>query len=164
MRFFVWLLNAGARHHFGIRRYEKGGMGIRIITILVALLFIGASLGLEYWLFTSLQDREAFGGGGAKIVILILIGILFVATAGATIEYCAIFSLTAFRMAIYGVACSRAKRKQLAEAQAAAESAGAGDPVDTGKYKGFDIFHGFLQIAFIIGLIGGVIALASVLL
>ena len=94
------------------------------------------------------------------------IGILFVGTVVATLEYCAVYSVTAFRMAAWGVALSLAKRKEIAEKKhienVEAELNAA--PLEQGKFKGADIFIGILQILLIVGLLAGVVGVASLLL
>ncbi len=166
MKFIFWLCDVSQRHYRGIRRYEKGGAGARVFAVLVSVLFIAATLGLEYWLFSSLKNEEAFGGGLQKFLVLLFLGILCVAFAGATLEYCAVYCFTAFRMAAWGVALSAAKRQEILQKKGA-EATDADfytDPVETGRYKAADICIGILQIAFIVLLIVGMIAVAALLL
>ncbi len=166
MRFLSWLFGASRRHYAGIRRYEKGGAGIRVVTVVVSLLFIAVALGLEYWLFSSLSNENSLGGGGQRLFALFGIGILFVATAAATLEYCAVYCVTAFRMAAWGVALSLAKRKEIAEKKHIenAEAEWNATPLEQGRFKGADIFIGILQIVFIAGLLAGVVGVAALLL
>lgn len=166
MKLLSWLFGVSRRHYAGIRRYEKGGAGVRILTVVVSLLFIAAALGLEYWLFSSLSNEGALGGGGKRLLALFGIGILFVATAAATLEYCAVYCVTAFRMAAWGVALSLAKRKEIAEKKHIenAETELNAAPFEQGRFKGADIFIGILQLVFIVGLIAGAIGVAALLL
>ena len=166
MRFLLWLFDASRRHYGGIRRYEKGGTGVRILTPILSLLFLGVTLGLEYWLFSSLHDSGAFGGGVGKIVVMFFIGLLFFAFAVATLEFCAVYAFTAFRMAAWGVALSASKRRQVLSRKKGGNTKPEtqADPAHEGKYKAFDIVNGVLQIVFILALIGGVAAVAVLLL
>ena len=76
MKFLGWLFSISSRHYRDIRRYEKGGMGARIFSIIISLLFIGAALGVEYLFITSIFTAGSLGGGLAKFFALILIGAL----------------------------------------------------------------------------------------
>lgn len=166
MRFLLWLFDASRRHYGGIRRYEKGGTGVRILTLILSLLFLGVTLGLEYWLLSSLHNNSAFGGGVGKVVVLFFIGLLFVAFAVATLEFCAVYAFTAFRMAAWGMALTVAKRRQILARKKgeSTEPEVQADPAKEEKYKVFDIIQGVLQIVFILALIGGVAAVAVLVL
>lgn len=63
MKFLGWLFSISSRHYRDIRRYEKGGMGARIFSIIISLLFIGAALGVEYLFITSILTAGLLGGG-----------------------------------------------------------------------------------------------------
>ena len=113
MRFLGWLFSVGSRHYRDMRRYERGGVGARIFSIIISLLFIAASLGLEYWFLSSIMTGGSLGGGIAKVVALIFIGIFFVATFITALEFCVVYAFTAFKMAIMGVVYSAEKRKAI---------------------------------------------------
>ena len=165
MKFLSWLFGVSRRHHAGIRRYEKGGAGVRIFTAVLSLLLAAAVLGLEYWLLSSLADENSLGGGLTKLVALIFIGILFVAIFFGSLEFFAIYCVTAFRMAICGAALSSAKRKQTADQPIEnAEAEPSATPFEQGKYKAADVVVGILQILLIAGVIVGVIVIATRLL
>ena len=115
MKFLGWLFSVPSRHYRDMRRYEKGGVGARIFAIILSMLFVGAALGLEYWFLSSLMTGGSLGGGIAKVVALIFIGIFFVATFIAALEYCGVYAFTAFAMAIMGAVYKAEKRKALLE-------------------------------------------------
>ena len=115
MKFLGWLFSVSSRHYRDMRRYERGGVGARIFAIILSMLFVGAALGLEYWFFSSLMTEGSLGGGTAKFVALIFIGIFFVATFITALEYCGVYAFTAFAMAIMGVVYKAEKRKALLE-------------------------------------------------
>ncbi len=162
MKFLGWLFSISSRHYRDIRRYEKGGIGARIFSIILSMLFIGASLGLEYWFLSSLMTGGSLGGGITKVVALIFIGIFFVATFIAALEYCGVYAFTAFAMAIMGVVYKAEKRKALLEKnQKKIENLEAElETTPSLKYKKLDIFVGIFQILLAIGLFAGAIAVA----
>ena len=145
-----------------MRRYEKGGVGARIFAIILSTLFICAALGLEYWFLSSLMTGGSLGGGIAKVFALIFIGIFFVATFIAALEYCGVYAFTAFAMAIMGMVYKAEKRKALLEKnQKKIESLEAElETTPSLKYKKLDIFVGIFQILLAVGLFAGVIAVA----
>lgn len=145
-----------------MRRYERGGIGARIFSIIISLLFIAASLGLEYWFLSSIMTGGSLGGGIAKVVALIFIGIFFVATFITALEFCVVYAFTAFKMAIMGVVYSAEKRKAILQKnQKKIENFEAElQTTPSLKYKKLDIFIGIFQILLAIGLFAGVIAVA----
>lgn len=161
MKFLAWVFSVSQRHYREIRRYEKGGTGIRVFTIVFSLVLIAACLGLEYWFFSYLYDGGTSDGLG-KLAALLGIGILFVAVAVYTVEYFGVFSFTAFRMAIWGMAFSAAKRKEILERKKLADTYEEQPEtgVETGRYKAFDIVIGILLLLFVIALIVAIIGLA----
>lgn len=162
MNFLGWLFSIPSRHYRDMRRYERGGVGARIFAIILSMLFIGAALGLEYWFLSSLMTGGSLGGGIAKVVALIFIGIFFVATFIAALEYCGVYAFTAFAMAIMGVVYKAEKRKAMLEKnQKKIENLEAELATTPSlKYKKLDIFVGIFQILLAIGLFAGAIAVA----
>ncbi len=162
MKFFEWLFSIPSRHYRDMRRYEKGGVGARIFSIIISLLFIGAALGIEYWFFSSIMTGGSLGGGIAKVFALLLIGCLFVATFLAALEYCGVYAFTAFAMATLGLVYSAEKRKaMLQKNQKKIENLEAElERTPSLKYKKLDIFIGIFQILLAVGLIAGVFAVA----
>ena len=67
MRFLGWLFSVGSRHYRDMRRYERGGVGARIFSIIISLLFIAASLGLEYWFLSSIITGGSLVGELQKL-------------------------------------------------------------------------------------------------
>lgn len=162
MGFLGWLFSVPSRHYRDMRRYEKGGVGARVFAIIISLVFVGAALGLEYWFLSSLMTGGSLGGGIAKVVALIFIGIFFVATCIAAFEYCGVYAFTAFAMAIMGVVYSAEKKKAILEKnKKKIENLEAEiQTTPSLKYKKLDIFVGIFQIILAIGLFAGVIAVA----
>ena len=160
MKFLGWLFSVPSRHYRDMRRYEKGGVGARIFSIIISLLFIGAALGLEYWFLSSLMTGGSLGGGIAKVVALFFIGVFFVATFIAALEFCGVYAFTAFAMATLGLIYSAEKRKALLEKnQKKIENLEAEfETTPSLKYKKLDIFVGIFQILLAIGLFAGAIA------
>ncbi len=162
MGFLGWLFSVPSRHYRDMRRYEKGGIGARVFSIIISMLFIGAALGLEYWFFSSLMTGGSLGGGIAKVVALIFIGIFFVATFIAALEFCGVYAFTAFAMATLGLVYSAQKKKAILEKnQKKIENLEAElETTPSLKYKKLDIFVGIFQILLALGLFAGVIAVA----
>ena len=97
-----WLFSVSARHHGGIRRYERGGGGVRALTAFLMLAFVAASLGLEWFSFSLLSEQFAVG------ILLFIVAICFVI---ATAEFCLVYAITGFRMFFWGVVVRLADRK-----------------------------------------------------
>ena len=163
MKFLGWLFNASSRHRLGIRMYEKGKVGIRLITLLVSLAIVAVAFLIEYWFFSSLMTKDSFGGGSDKVLTLLGIGILMVVLFLAALEYCAIYGLTAFKMAIYGTALTLAKRAEIKKAKKKAKEEGVEYVPDENiqkmesekTYKALDIIIGIFEIILVIGIIIG---------
>ena len=162
MKFISWLFNVSGRHYADIRRYEKGGAGARIFSIVFSALLVGASLLIEYWFINSLTTDGSLGGGIAKFFALIAIAVVFIATAESALEFCGIYAFTAFRMATSGFVYSAQKRKAILGRKNKDASLAETEvqPVAEIKYKKFDIINGILQIVFALCLIAGVVAVA----
>ena len=162
MQFLSWLFSVPSRHYRDMRRYEKGGVGARIFSIIISLIFIGITLGVEYWFFSSLMTAGSLGGGIAKFFALLFIGCLFVAALIAAFEYCAVYAFTAFAMAIMGVVYKAEKRKAVLDKnQKKIENLEAELAITPSlKYKKLDIFVGIFQILLAVGLIVGIIIVA----
>ena len=162
MKFLGWLFSISSRHYRDIRRYENGGMGARIFSIIISLLFIGAALGVEYLFITSILTAGSLGGGVAKFFALILIGALMVGFITTAFEFCGVYAFTAFKMAILGIVYNAEKRKAVVEKnQKKVENLEAELEVTPSlKYKKFDIFNGILQIMLAIGLLVGIVGIA----
>ena len=160
MDFFRWLFSAGRRHRAGIRRYEKGGAGVRVLTLFFMLLFCGIAIGLELW---------SFSAGKENLLVGILVFILAVTFCIAAAEFCLIYAVTAIRMFVWGVvdkAAYREQQRRLAEAAAAggmgAEGAGEAQPPKT--HRAFDMLLFLLGLVLAIGIIIAFIVVALTLL
>lgn len=163
MKFLGWLFNASSRHRLGIRMYEKGKVGIRLITLLVSLAIVAVAFLIEYWFFSSLMTEGSLGGGTNKFASLFGIGVLMVIVFLAALEFCSIYSLTAFKMAIYGTALTLAKRAEIKKAKKKAKEEGVEYVPDENiqkmesekTYKAFDIIIGILEMVLAIGIVIG---------
>ena len=94
MKFFRWLFSVKVRHRSGITRYERGGAGVRMLTVAVLLLFAGAAIGLEIWSFSLLS---------AGNMLCILTFILAAGLVIASEEYAVVYSFAGFKMFARGV-------------------------------------------------------------
>ena len=61
MKFLSMLFSLERRHRFGVRAFQKGGVGIRLVTLLMYAVFFGGTLGLEYWAISVMLSGEAVG-------------------------------------------------------------------------------------------------------
>ena len=102
-----WFFSVRSRHHAGIRRYEKGGAGVRIFTLALVVVLAGAVLGVEYWGFSLLQDNFLVG-------LLALIFLSLPLLVG-TVELGGVYAVTAIKMFIYG--CAERASQREAQAQ-----------------------------------------------
>ncbi len=107
LKFVLWVLNGTNRHRANIRLYEKNVTG-RIIAVLIGLLMVAASFGLEYWFFSFLRDLTVDTDNG--FIVLLGIGLLAVAVLLAAFDYCAVFCYVAFRNAFFGTVLKVAER------------------------------------------------------
>ena len=96
MKFFRWIFSASQRHYHGIRRYEKGGTGIRIFTLFLMLAFSAAALALEWWSISLLAENFLVG-----LLAFIFLAVVFCLAAA---EFSLVYALVAFRMFFWGVA------------------------------------------------------------
>ena len=165
MNFFRWLFSVRRRHRAGIRRYEKGGAGVRVLTLFFMLLFCGIAIGLELW---------SFSAGKENLLVGILVFILAVIFCIAAAEFCLNYAITAIRRFVWGVvdkAAYREQQRRLAEAAAAggmgaegagAEGAGEAQPPKT--HRAFDMLLFLLGLVLAIGIIIAFIVVALTLL
>ena len=89
MKFLSMLFSLERRHRFGVRAFQKGGVGIRLATLLMYAVFFGGTLGLEYWAISVMLSGEAVG---------VLLFILALLVGLAAFEFCASYSYVGFRM------------------------------------------------------------------
>lgn len=160
MNFFRWLFSVRRRHRAGIRRYEKGGAGVRVLTLFFMLLFCGIAIGLELW---------SFSAGKENLLVGILVFILAVIFCIAAAEFCLNYAITAIRMFVWGVvdkAAYREQQRRLAEAAAAggmgAEGAGEAQPPKT--HRAFDMLLFLLGLVLAIGIVIAFLVVALTLL
>lgn len=158
MNFFRWLFSARRRHRAGIRRYEKGGAGVRVLTLFFMLLFCGIAIGLELW---------SFSAGKENLLVGILVFILAVIFCIAAAEFCLFYAVTAIRMFVWGVVDKAAYREQqhrLAEAAAAGGmgAEGAGEAPRT--HRAFDMLLFLLGLVLAIGIVIAFLVVALTLL
>ena len=93
MKFLSMLFSLERRHRFGVRAFQKGGVGIRLVTLLMYAVFFGGTLGLEYWAISVMLSGEAVG---------VLLFILALLVGLAALEFCASYSYVGFRMFFSG--------------------------------------------------------------
>ena len=93
MKFLSWLFDMYSRHLGDAIRYEKGKVSTKIFAIVFLLIFGSATIGVEYWGFSLLND--SFVG----IVVLIL---LFAPLLATTVEFCTFYSCIGFKMFLSG--------------------------------------------------------------
>lgn len=169
MKFLKWLFNLDSRHLGDSIRYEKGKIGTRIFVIIYLLVICGATIGVEYWalnLLTTDLHETLYG-----IVVLIL---LFFPLLATSIEFCSFYSMTGFRMFVWGSLGSiiekveNKKKKKVSldvnnntdEVEKTEEA-----PKDSKKsYKWLDLIVGILGIVLVIGVLVFAIALPTTLL
>lgn len=125
MKVLGWLLSASQRHYHGIRRYEKGGTGIRILTLFLMLAFSAAALALEWWSISLLAENFLVG-----LLAFIFLAVVFCLAAA---EFSLVYALVAFRMFFWGVAERAAYRAAKKRSQAASSGTNAAQtsPADT---------------------------------
>ncbi len=109
MRLLKWFFSVRQRHRGGIRRYEKGGAGVRIFTLILLFVFAGGTLALEWWGF-SLAEKSFL----VSLLVIILLSIPFL---WATVEFGGVYAVTAMRMFVWGVADRAARRAEQRDVQ-----------------------------------------------
>ena len=96
MKFLSWLFSISKRHYNDAVRYEKGKAVSKIFIIILMLLLVGLTLGVEYWALTTMQaGGSEFFLGVMEFVLAIIIGIV-------TVESCIVYSYFGFKYAIVG--------------------------------------------------------------
>ena len=161
MKVLGWLLSASQRHYHGIRRYEKGGTGIRILTLFLMLAFSAAALALEWWSISLFEENFLVG-----LLAFIFLAVVFCLAAA---EFSLVYALVAFRMFFWGVAeraAYRAAKKRAKEqaAQAAQPDAAQALPADAPAqeapktHRAFDMFLFLFGLALSVGIIIAFIA------
>lgn len=125
MKVLGWLLSASQRHYHGIRRYEKGGTGIRILTLFLMLILAGAALALEWWSISLFEENILVG-----VLAFVLLACTFCL---GTVEFSFVYATVAFRMFFWGVAQRAAYRaaKQRSQAASSGTNAAQTSPADT---------------------------------
>lgn len=125
MKFFRWIFSVSQRHRRGIRRYEKGGAGVRIFTLILMLILAGAALALEWWSISLFEENILVG-----VLAFVLLACTFCL---GTIEFSFVYATVAFRMFFWGVAQRAAYRaaKQRSQAASSGTNAAQTSPADT---------------------------------
>lgn len=161
MKFFRWIFSASQRHYHGIRRYEKGGTGIRILTLFLMLTFSAAALALEWWSISLFEENFLVG-----LLAFIFLAVVFCLAAA---EFSLVYALVAFRMFFWGVAeraaCRAAKKRAKEQAaQAAQPDTAQALPADASTqeapktHRAFDMFLFLFGLALSVGIIIAFIA------
>lgn len=150
MKVLGWLLSASQRHYHGIRRYEKGGTGIRILTLFLMLAFSAAALALEWWSISLLAENFLVG-----LLAFIFLAVVFCLAAA---EFSLVYALVAFRMFFWGVAERAAYRaaKKRAKEQAAQPDAAQALPADAPAQEAPKTHRAFDMFLFLFGLVLGI--------
>lgn len=161
MKFFRWIFSVSQRHRRGIRRYEKGGAGVRIFTLILMLAFSAAALALEWWSISLLAENILVG-----VLAFVLLACTFCL---GTVEFSFVYATVAFRMFFWGVAeraAYRAAKKRAKEqaAQAAQPDTAQALPADAPAqeapktHRAFDMFLFLFGLALSVGIIIAFIA------
>ncbi len=155
MKLISWLFSATRRHFREVNKYERGGKGRRIFTILLTLLLVGASAGLQYWFCYTLASISSETPVENAGIISIISGILAVAVTAYTLDFSATFSYVGFKTAILGYAISASLRKS--KEKKSDDSSETQDGVENeptfSKHKGLDILVGILELIFAVAVI-----------
>lgn len=168
MKFLSWIFNINRRHAWDIRRYEKGKLGTKIMAIVLLLLLVGATLGIEYWGITLLKNNE--GLQGLLVIILLLIPI-----TATTLEFCGLYSYLGFKMFLWGTLESIAKKIDKKKEQKKIESGEMTEEVSSEAqevlfeqkksekaHKWIDLFVGILGIVLTIVTVVMIIVLTQI--
>lgn len=94
MKVLNYILNIESRHFAEIRAFSKGKIITRILAIFLELLFIAATLAVEFWAI-SLFETEPLT---ALIIGILLLLPLF----AVTLEYCLLYCYIGFRSFVSG--------------------------------------------------------------
>lgn len=93
MGFLRWVFGVSRRHYRDARRYEKGGVGIRIYALIFVLCLVGATAALETWWLGLFETNIAAG---------LVVTLLYLAVLATAVEYCGVYSAFGFLYAIRG--------------------------------------------------------------
>ena len=153
MKFFRWIFSVSQRHRRGIRRYEKGGAGVRIFTLILMLVLAGAALALEWWSISLFEENILVG-----VLAFVLLACTFCL---GTVEFSFVYATVAFRMFFWGVAqraAYRAAKKRAKEqaAQAAQPDTAQALPADAPAQEAPKTHRAFDMFLFLFGLILGI--------
>lgn len=144
MKFLTWLFRINVRHGGDLRRYEKGKTGTRIFVIVLLFALVAATLGAEYWCIGLFRGKDTFLSG---LVVLLL---LVIPLAGASLDYCVFYAQTGLIMFVRGTVVSLALK---AERRKAGESGEVSPQNGAEKgHKGLDLLIGILGILLAVGL------------
>lgn len=162
------ILSIPGRHWRGMRRYENGGAGVRIFTLILMIAFAALAIWMVYITKYSFQNNFIVG---------ILVAILTIGIGAGAIEFCGVYSFVGFKMAIVGTiykiadSIDKKKKKKAIEsgqitpsAPTAEELAKENEIKKSHKYKVFDFFIGVLGLVLAVGtVIGMIVALFDIL-
>lgn len=93
MGFLRWIFGVSHRHYRDARRYEKGGVGIRIYALIFVLCLVWATAALETWWLGLFETNIAAG---------LVVTLLYLAVLAAAVEYCGVYSAFGFLYAVRG--------------------------------------------------------------
>lgn len=93
MGFLRWIFGVSHRHYRDARRYEKGGVGIRIFALIFVLCLVGATALLETWWLGLFETNITAG---------LVVTLLYLAVLATAVEYCGVYSAFGFLYAIRG--------------------------------------------------------------
>ena len=96
MKFLSWLFQMSVRHNGDARRYEKGGVFSRIFAMIVMVVLVGATVGVEVWSFSVYSTTtEGMLGGFLASFLALGLGI-------SSIEYNVLYAYFGLKFAIVG--------------------------------------------------------------
>lgn len=142
MNLMRWLFSVRHRHSAGIRRYERGGAGVRTVTLILMLVLCGAALGLEAF------GLSMFGENLLAGILLLIAAAGFVIAAS---EFCLVYAVTAARMLMRAAAERAARRAEERQAADGEEPREDGEAPRT--YRAFDLILLLLGLLLAVGVL-----------
>ncbi len=155
MKLILWILNITNRHSKDIYRYQRGGIGVRVATIVISFLFAGLTVASEMFFLDKFYSISS-DNFGTTLLILFALGILTLALLGATLDYCACFCYVGFKMSAVGIVLSAASIAEKMRRRRRGEDAEIDENeiiFNEERYKIFDMIVGIFELALVVGLL-----------
>ncbi len=104
MKLLSWLFSITDRHRREIFRYERGGRGRRLATLLIAFLWIALLFLCEFGFLYVFHNPPTTGNSGwdMHFIYLLFLGAFSIGMLPMALDYCICFSYVGFKMAIIG--------------------------------------------------------------